>query len=288
MQWDLFISHASEDKEVLVKPLVKKLEEYGLKVWYDEFELKAGDSLSASIDKGILNSRNGLIILSESFLKKNWTEYELRSLLIKEIELNNKILSIWHNVSKQDIMKKSLFLADKFSLSSNLGIDTLAHKIIETIRPDIISSNILKTAIKKFDKTESTEIKNVSLENLFDGPIVHKTIPHYIKTSSLIITQVLSEVCNMDFREFLAGFYMDWDYDSEYNIWVAITCSYVQFLNQNKISFSDIEHKKKVYNDLVQISLGNLENHLLDDKTFNILLQIYAYTYEYIKELLSA
>lgn len=43
---DLFISHSSEDKDDFVRPLANLLNEYGLKVWYDEFELKIGTSLS--------------------------------------------------------------------------------------------------------------------------------------------------------------------------------------------------------------------------------------------------
>lgn len=86
MEWDLFVSHASEDKNDIVKPLVQELESYGLKVWYDEFELKIGDSLSESIDKGIIHSKNGLLIISKSFLNKNWTDYELKSFIMKETE----------------------------------------------------------------------------------------------------------------------------------------------------------------------------------------------------------
>ena len=78
--YDVFISHASEDKDSFVRPLANMLEQTGLKVWYDEFSLRLGDSLSASIDKGIMDSRYGILILSPNFLNKNWTDYEYRSL----------------------------------------------------------------------------------------------------------------------------------------------------------------------------------------------------------------
>ena len=79
MKYDVFISHASEDKDLIVRPLVTMLEKLSVRVWYDEFSLKLGDSLSASIDKGLLESRFGIVVLSKSFLKKNWTDYEYRS-----------------------------------------------------------------------------------------------------------------------------------------------------------------------------------------------------------------
>ena len=83
--WDLFISHASEDKEDLVRPLAEELVKYGVNVWYDEFSLELGDSLTASIDKGLIDSKFGLLIISPAFFQKRWTEYELKSLLTKEI-----------------------------------------------------------------------------------------------------------------------------------------------------------------------------------------------------------
>ena len=59
-QWDAFISHASEDKETFVRPLAVALRALGLKIWYDEFSLRLGDSLSRSIDKGLADSTFGI------------------------------------------------------------------------------------------------------------------------------------------------------------------------------------------------------------------------------------
>ena len=69
-KWDVFISHASEDKEDFVRPLAEKLQKCGVKVWYDEFELKMGDSLSDSINRGLQESKYGIIVLSQAFFEK--------------------------------------------------------------------------------------------------------------------------------------------------------------------------------------------------------------------------
>jgi len=61
--WDVFICHASEDKKDIAKPLALALIKMGLKVWYDEFTLKVGDSLRRSIDYGLSQSRYGIVIL---------------------------------------------------------------------------------------------------------------------------------------------------------------------------------------------------------------------------------
>ncbi len=66
--WDLFISHASEDKDEIARPLADQLVEAGLKVWFDEYELTVGDSLRRSIDQGLAQSRFGVVILKRTFL----------------------------------------------------------------------------------------------------------------------------------------------------------------------------------------------------------------------------
>ncbi|MBA7509581.1 hypothetical protein ES705_01539 [subsurface metagenome] len=84
-EYDVFISHASEDKDEIVRPLAVKLQSMGLKVWYDEFELKIGDSLRRKIDKGLANSRFGIVVLSTAFISKGWTNYELDGIVTKAI-----------------------------------------------------------------------------------------------------------------------------------------------------------------------------------------------------------
>ena len=68
-EYDVFISHASEDKEDVVRPLAKSLKEKGISVWYDEFELKIGDSLRRKIDQGLSKSRFGIVVISRAFMK---------------------------------------------------------------------------------------------------------------------------------------------------------------------------------------------------------------------------
>jgi signal recognition particle GTPase len=77
---DLFISHASEDKDDFVRDLADELISQGVSVWYDEYTLKIGDRLRRSIDKGLSESKYGLIVISKSFIKKDWPQYELDGL----------------------------------------------------------------------------------------------------------------------------------------------------------------------------------------------------------------
>lgn len=133
-EYDLFISHASEDKEEFVRPLAETLEDLGVKVWYDEFTLRVGDSLRKNIDHGLVNSRFGTVILSSSFCSKNWTQYELDSMVAREMDGHKMILPIWHKVTKNEVMKFSPALADKIALNTSISsIEEIAGKLAEVI-----------------------------------------------------------------------------------------------------------------------------------------------------------
>ncbi|WP_228894584.1 toll/interleukin-1 receptor domain-containing protein [Acidovorax sp. Leaf73] len=134
IKYDLFISHASEDKEDLVRPLALALEKRGVKVWYDEFTLKVGDSLRRSIDSGLSNSRFGTIVLSSSFFSKNWTNYELDGMTAQEMSGRKMILPIWHKVSKDEVMRFSPSIADKVALNTSLlNIDEIAEQLADVV-----------------------------------------------------------------------------------------------------------------------------------------------------------
>ncbi|MBN8459445.1 MAG: toll/interleukin-1 receptor domain-containing protein [Verrucomicrobia bacterium] len=134
-EFDLFISHASPDKESLVRPLAEELVSIGVVVWYDEFELRLGDSLRESIDRGVGNSRYGLVVLSEAFFKRRWTAYELSSFNAIEMGSENMVLPLWHKVSKDEVLSFSPALADRIAIkSSDYSIPELARLIRDRIR----------------------------------------------------------------------------------------------------------------------------------------------------------
>jgi hypothetical protein len=134
-EYDVFISHSSADKNDFVRPLATELQNLGIKVWYDEFELKMGDSLRRSIDQGLINSRYGIVVLSSSFFKRDWTNYELDGFVNKEMNGMKVILPIWHKVSKDEVQKFSLSLADKVALNSSIySVKEIAEEINELIK----------------------------------------------------------------------------------------------------------------------------------------------------------
>jgi hypothetical protein len=133
--FDAFISHATEDKEALVRPLADALIRAGYRIWYDEFQLKVGDSLRRSIDRGLVASRFGIVILSPSFFAKEWPQYELDGLVSKEMDGGKVILPIWHKVSKAEIMGYSPSLADKMALNTVTNtVEELAEALADVLK----------------------------------------------------------------------------------------------------------------------------------------------------------
>ncbi len=137
-EYDVFICHAGEDKADIVRPLAHALRERGLVVWYDEFALKIGDSLRRSIDRGLIASRFGVVVLSTSFFAKGWPNYELDGLVTREVAGGRQlILPIWHGVTRADVMGYSPSLADKLARSTaDTTIDDLAAEIAGVVHPN--------------------------------------------------------------------------------------------------------------------------------------------------------
>lgn len=274
--WDLFISHASEDKEILVRPLAEELRMYGVDVWYDEFSLNLGDSLTESINKGLLDSKYGLIVISKAFFEKRWTDFELKCLLTKEINGGKIILPIWHGVNPQYVASKSLYLADKKAISSDEGIKKLAYEIVKAVRPDIINSHLIKAATraaKRSDKIEQVKLKDM---HVIEG-MRHKTLPQHLVIASRIFSTLFPLTSH---KEVLTNFAKDADYDGEFVLWTVISCAYIDSMKILGAAYSDKELTDKLFYYLLWLSMNDDErcNEIdLDDETKLILTKAYYY-----------
>lgn len=137
--FDVFISHATEDKDEIVRPLASALQASGLSVWYDEFELRIGDSLRRKIDKGLAGSRFGVVVLSQAFFGRGWPEYELDGLVTRAVSDEQILLPIWHRISKSEVIGYSPSLADRVARSTSTHtVVEIAAEIIDVIRRSVI------------------------------------------------------------------------------------------------------------------------------------------------------
>lgn len=137
---DVFISYASEDRETVAKPLAQLLSSLGISVWFDQFDLKIGDSLRRKIDEGLKKSRHGIVVLSQAFFDKHYTKLELDGLAQREVDGEKVILPIWVGVDEKQIRSFSPTLADRIAGKWKEGIYVILAKLIEVIKPGIIEA----------------------------------------------------------------------------------------------------------------------------------------------------
>ncbi|MDT2673339.1 TIR domain-containing protein [Enterococcus malodoratus] len=126
-EYDIFISYASEDSDYIDK-LEASLKKEGFSIWRDKSNIGWGQSIRQSIDNGLLKSKFGLIVISSKYIEKYWTGYELDGILNKESSTGRQmVLPLWHNVTKDEIDKKSP------SLSNRLALDTRINSLDEIV-----------------------------------------------------------------------------------------------------------------------------------------------------------
>ena len=140
--WDVFISHASEDKKDLALPLSEELQKRNLKVWIDSGQISLGDSLRRKIDEGLSKSSYGVVILSKDFFKKEWPAKELDALVAREDGQEKVIIPVWHGVDLSEVVKFSPLLASKLAIKSDKGIPSLAEAIEYVIKSSLSSEDL--------------------------------------------------------------------------------------------------------------------------------------------------
>lgn len=124
MPGEIFISHASEDKNTVAIPLADTLERAGLSVWIDYRELRIGDDLHGRINEGLASCRMGVVLLSHAFLAKNWPLAELSALA-----LNDRLFVVVVDISRDELARKQPLLAGKVYASWADGVDRLVADI---------------------------------------------------------------------------------------------------------------------------------------------------------------
>lgn len=135
---DVFLSHASEDKDDIARPLYDALTARGVTVWFDEIEITVGKSIRQEIEKNIARARFGIVILSPDFLKKQWTQTELDALFSRKMNSGEDlVLPIWHKITKQEVLDQSTLLAGIHALNSAIQtVDEMADLLAKAVEPD--------------------------------------------------------------------------------------------------------------------------------------------------------
>lgn len=178
MNWDIFISHASADKELVARPLADLLRSSGVTVWLDENELRLGDSLRAKIDQGLAESRYGVVILSRAFFTKDWPQRELDGLTALDSPERKVILPVWHGVDQHVVARYSPLLAGKLAISTDRGLGVVATEILKVLIP--MRAEEIGLSLNDFfpeDRALFADLTEVFNRPAFRGTFLWQTCP---------------------------------------------------------------------------------------------------------------
>ena len=140
--YDVFISHSTADKPGFVELLAERLRRAGVRVWYDDYVVGWGDSISGSIARGLAESRYGIVVLSRSFLRGGWSRHELRGLLQREIHVGKTILPILHDISMEEVREFDASLADMRALdTSRHDLDQIITVALQFLKGELANRN---------------------------------------------------------------------------------------------------------------------------------------------------
>ena len=81
---DVFLCHASEDKETVVHPLFQALDGADISCWFDEADIRWGESITQAVNRGLAGSRYVIVVLSHAFLSKHWPQREVNAVVNQE------------------------------------------------------------------------------------------------------------------------------------------------------------------------------------------------------------
>ncbi|MGT2753452.1 toll/interleukin-1 receptor domain-containing protein [Streptococcus ovis] len=117
--YDVFLSHANKDKLDFVDELNRSLEKLGVNIFYDKNSLEWGDNWKQRILDGVKKATFAIIVISENFFDREWTEKELNEFLTRQTSEGQKlILPIIHNISHDDLHDKYPEVGDIQVISS--------------------------------------------------------------------------------------------------------------------------------------------------------------------------
>jgi hypothetical protein len=145
----VFIAHAHEDKDAVARPLAEALRQAGFDVWYDEYSLILGDSLSKEIDRGLTECDYGVVILSNTFFAKEWPQKELAGLVARETGTaapRKLVLPVWHDISADEVKHYSPTLADRRAISTSAGLPAIVQEIRRVVEVTTFDPNRPETA----------------------------------------------------------------------------------------------------------------------------------------------
>ncbi len=255
---DIFICHAGEDKDEIVRPIVEALSQSGISCWYDEAEIRWGDSIVQKVNEGLASSRYVVVVFSPAFVQKNWPQRELNAVLNQEAstgEVKVLPLLVGSEEEKREILRRFPLLNDKRYLPWDGDLRGIVKALLSRLRPDgtyasghsSTSSRALglRVPLPKIKKQFSQRDRDVFLRNSFI--VVKDYFQNALQELSHQYQEVETDFAEVHNFKFIATIYVRGEVANRCKIWIgglsssdSIAYQAGQFAIEGDNSFNDM------------------------------------------------
>ena len=176
MKKDVFICHASEDKIDIIHPLIEAFDNNKISYWFDEAEIKWGDSLTVKVNEGLRISKYVIVVLSPNFISKTWPEREFNAALNMELssgEVKVLPLLVGSEKEKKEILNRYPLINDKKYLPWDSSIDNILKEMLfrlgkRSSQLEQQNKEPIDFDLPKIKKKFSTHDKDIFLKEAFE------------------------------------------------------------------------------------------------------------------------
>lgn len=166
LQQDIFISHASADKERYIRPLTSALVERKLTFWLDTVEITWGDSITLKINEGLRTTRYVLLCLSQNFLRRPWPENEFGSTLaLQNSDGRKRVLPLILN-AKERVLQHYPLLASAAYREFSAGPISLADELATLLRPTADTQQRIRVTVETVHSGQLCHLHITSRESV--------------------------------------------------------------------------------------------------------------------------
>jgi hypothetical protein len=232
-EWDAFLSYATEDKMDFVRPLADRLRREGMSVWFDEFEIQYGQSISQAIERGLANSRVGIIVLSQASLKKNWTKYEISALKTLYINYGTRLIPVWKDIDDNVIRTTDPGLLDIRAIAcKGRAVEEVAYEIIGAIRPDLFTQINRRQRERLLD--QDAPILQVDPKLIVSGPRLREKLSPHDLSRIRLLHSIFFDIFRDTVEDWIDNFCRDSDYEREILFWERVGGYYLNWLRARR------------------------------------------------------
>lgn len=230
---DIFICHASEDKDEIVRPLVEALTQAGVSCWLDEAEIQWGDSITQKVNEGLARSRYVVVVLSKASAEKNWPQKELNAALSKEAASGDvKVLPLLVGTEDETraILAKFPILNDKLFLPWNGDLEAIVNALLKRLgnaqqqdsrrTESLVRPGLgMRIPLPKIRKQFSQHDKDMFLRKAFE--IVKRYFQDALNELEGHYSEVKTDYLDIHALKFICTIYVQGEVAGRCKIWVG-------------------------------------------------------------------